>query len=251
MDSEAGRQGSTDAAFEQLLAEGAKHFGDVKIGHPGRSRWYHWIVGLLIRPFLLLIRPWQRIRIIGEENVPQTGPVIFVSNHESFMDPIVVVAKVWRPLTAYAKVEHFRGKFGWFYRGMGQIPLERGKAGSTDWSLAVGISVLRQGGAPCIYPEATRVPGVVCHYFGRLVIPLLEACPEAPVVPLALTYEKRRVGSVVVIRVGEARRFEGDVAAREDQIMQELRLWTSQTAGLPATNENARDVKNRRAVEGG
>ena len=250
MDSEARRQGSTDAGFEQLLAEGTKHFGDVKIGHPGRSRWYHWIVGGLIRPFLLLIRPWQRIRIIGDENIPRTGPVIFVSNHESFMDPIVVVAKVWRPLTAYAKVEHFRGKFGWFYRGMGQIPLERGNVESTDWSLAVGIAVLRQGGAPCIYPEATRVPGVVCHYFGRLVIPLLEACPGTPVVPLALSYEKRRFGSVVVIRVGEPRHFEGDVAAREDQIMQELRLWTSDAAGLPTTNDSARDVKNQRSIKG-
>jgi len=91
MDSEARRQGSTDAGFEQLLAEGTKHFGDVKIGHPGRSRWYHWIVGGLIRPFLLLIRPWQRIRIIGDENIPRTGPVIFVSNHESFMDPRIAI----------------------------------------------------------------------------------------------------------------------------------------------------------------
>ncbi|MEZ5143275.1 MAG: lysophospholipid acyltransferase family protein [Acidimicrobiales bacterium] len=247
-----GDTGHTDEArhYEQLLDEGAAHFGEVKIGRPGRSRSYHWIVGGLIRVFLFLIRPWQRIRITGEEHIPRTGPVILVGNHESFMDPIVVVAKVWRPITAFAKAEHFWGRFGWFYRGMGQIPLERGGAGATDWSLAVGVSVLRQGGAVAIYPEATRVPGIVCHYFGRLVIPLLEGCPHVPLVPVAVTYEKRRFGKVAMIRVGEPRRYEGDVAARGDEIMRELRLWTSDVSSLPTTNEHARDVKERRAQAG-
>jgi 1-acyl-sn-glycerol-3-phosphate acyltransferase len=233
--------------YEELLAKGAAHFSDVEIGRPGQSRWYHWIVGGLIRPFLFLIRPWQRLRVVGRENLPSSGPVIIVGNHESFMDPIVVVAKFWRPMTAFAKVEHFHGRFGWFYRGMGQIPLERGAAGSTDWSLDMGASVLRLGGAVAIYPEATRVPGIVCHYFARMVTPLVQACPGAPLIPLAVTYEKRRFGRVVMIRIGEARYYEGDLATRGDEIMQELRLWTAEASGLPTTNERARDVKQRRA----
>jgi len=236
--------------YEQLVVEGTARLG-VEIGRPGRSRWYHWIVGGLIRVFLLAIRPWQRIRIVGEEHIPRTGPVVLVGNHESFMDPIVVVAKVWRPVTAFAKAEHFRGRFGWFYRGMGQIPLERGAAGATEWSLAIGASILRQGGALAVYPEATRVPGIVCHYFGRLVIPLVEACPGVPLVPLAVTYEKRRFGTVAVIRVGEPRHLTGDLAARGDEIMRELRLWTSEASGLPTTNEHARDVKQRRSQDDG
>jgi 1-acyl-sn-glycerol-3-phosphate acyltransferase len=232
--------------YEELVAQGTQHFGDVKIGRPGRSRWYPWIVGGLIRVFLFVIRPWQRIRIVDEHHIPRTGPVVLVSNHESFMDPIVVVAKIWRPLTAYAKVEHFRGRFGWFYRGMGQIPLERGSDGSTDWSHAVGVSVLRLGGAVCIYPEATRVPGIVCRYFGRLVVPLLEDCPGTPLVPLAVTYDKRRFGRVAVIRVGEPRHHAAADLARGDEIMRELRLWTSEASGLPTTGEPARDVKRRR-----
>ena len=240
--------GSDEARrYEELLAEGAARFGDVKIGRPGRSRWYPWIVGGMIRVFLLLIRPWQRIRIVDEDNIPRSGPVVLVGNHESFMDPIVVVAKVWRPVTAFAKAEHFRGRFDWFYRGLGQRPLERGAAGATDRSLALGASVLRQGGAVAVYPEATRVPGIVCHYFGRLVIPLLEACPEASLVPIAVTYERRRIGRRVVIRVGEPRHLEGDLAARGDEIMRDLRLWTREESGLPTTNEHARDVKRRRA----
>lgn len=232
--------------YDELLDDGATCFGDVAIGRPGRSRWYHWIVGGMIRPFLFVIRPWQRIRIEGRDNVPRTGPAVLVSNHESFMDPIVVVAKVWRPLTAFAKVEHFAGRFGWFYRGMGQIPLERGASGSTDWSLAMGASILRDGGAVCVYPEATRAPGIVCHYFGRMVIPLLEACPGVPLVPIAVTYEKRRVGRLVRIRIGEVRTYDGDLVGRGDEIMRELRLWTSETSGLPTTTEHARDVKKQR-----
>jgi 1-acyl-sn-glycerol-3-phosphate acyltransferase len=39
-----------------------------------------------------------RISVRGLENIPETGPVLLVSNHVSFMDALVVGGSVRRPV---------------------------------------------------------------------------------------------------------------------------------------------------------
>ena len=239
---------SQQAEYEQALAESRAHFS-CKIGQPGQSRWYHFIVAGLIRPFLLAIRPWQRLRIEGKEHIPRSGSVLIFGTHESFFDPIVVVAKVWRPMTAYAKLSLFAGRFSWFYRGMGQIPLERGKDGATDRSIELGGCVLRQGGAVCIYPEGTRISGGIYKWHERVAIGVLALRPQTPVVVVAITYEKSWFGRTAVIRVSPPFTFVGDPAERGAEIMAELRNWAIQASGLEGFDGSARNEKERRAIE--
>ena len=46
----------------------------------------------------LLIHTIYRVRVSGEEHIPQDGPVIVASNHVSFVDPLIIGGMIRRPV---------------------------------------------------------------------------------------------------------------------------------------------------------
>jgi 1-acyl-sn-glycerol-3-phosphate acyltransferase len=46
----------------------------------------------------MLIHTIYRVRVIGEENIPEEGPVIVASNHVSFADPLILGGMIRRPV---------------------------------------------------------------------------------------------------------------------------------------------------------
>src|SRR6476660_5922819 len=76
----------------------------------------------------LIYRP----HVEGGSNVPRTGPVIFASNHLSFLDSIAIPVTAPRPVHFLAKSSYFDGKgfSGWlsreFFTAIGAIPVQRG-----------------------------------------------------------------------------------------------------------------------------
>jgi len=98
-------------------------------------------------------REWQ-----GQDKIPPSGGVVFVSNHISNLDPIV-----FGQFLAYAgRYPHFLGKASLFrlpvvgriIRACGQIPVERGTA-SAGQSLSQAIAAVRRGTSITVYPEGT------------------------------------------------------------------------------------------------
>ena len=67
----------------------------------------YWLVRAVIQPFFHL---YFRLSRIGREHIPQEGPVIFASNHRSFLDPFVIGTMARRPLYYVAKKELFAHK---------------------------------------------------------------------------------------------------------------------------------------------
>ena len=55
----------------------------------------YWIVRAVFQPFFHI---YFRLSRIGREHIPQEGPVIFASNHRSFLDPFIVGTLVRRPI---------------------------------------------------------------------------------------------------------------------------------------------------------
>src|SRR4030081_3170239 len=83
----------------------------------------YWVLKVVLTPFL---RFFYRIRVEGAENLPRTGPVILASNHLSFCDSIFLPLVLQRRVTFVAKAEYFEDpKTAWFFRAVGQIPIER------------------------------------------------------------------------------------------------------------------------------
>ena len=115
------------------------------------------VLGPLLRA---LFRPW----VTGLEHVPAKGPAILVSNHLSFSDSFFLPLVVPRRITFLAKSDYFTGRgvkgrlTAGFFRGVGQVPVDRSGAGAGDAALRTGLRVLSQGDLLGIYPEGTRSP---------------------------------------------------------------------------------------------
>ena len=76
--------------------------------------------------FFLTVKGYFRsIHIKGKMNVPVSGPVIFVANHNSaFMDPILLAVHIKRPIYFLARGESFKSKLvSVVFRWLHMIPI--------------------------------------------------------------------------------------------------------------------------------
>jgi glycerol-3-phosphate dehydrogenase (NAD(P)+) len=141
----------------------------------------YWLTRAIIQPFFHL---YFRLSRIGREHIPESGPVIFASNHRSFLDPFILGVCSRRPVYYIAKREIFANPFvAWFVGSLGAFPVNRG-AGDGDM-LDTAKAILERGGCVLIFPEGTRTrPGALGRPkrgVGRLALET-----GAPVVPVAM-----------------------------------------------------------------
>lgn len=162
-----------------------------------------------------------RLRLVGAERVPRTGPVLLAGNHSGFVDGPLVFLLTPRPAALLAKSEIFAGAgarvFGW----LGLIPVHRGMADRD--ALKQGLAVLQAGGALGVFPEGRRSSGTfeemtdgvayLALRSGAAVVPIAvvgtaSAWPKGSPVP--------RLRSPVTVVYGEPVRLEvdGDPRAR-------------------------------------
>lgn len=131
---------------------------------------------------------WCRLEVRGIETIPESGPVLVVSNHDSWMDPLALGAAIMtrdRPLRFLAKASLWHT---WIQRvlldGMGQIPIERG-IGDTQ-AMQAAIDALAGGDAVGIFPEGTISRGRPMRA-RRGVARLAQGAPSATVVLAAIS----------------------------------------------------------------
>ncbi len=99
----------------------------------------------------------MRVRSVGRELVPKSGPLILAGNHASWLDGPLVVAECPRLVRCLTKVELYSGKLGSFLYLIGQIPIDRGRPDRT--ALHASLAELEAGGAIGMFPEGTRGTG--------------------------------------------------------------------------------------------
>ena len=149
----------------------------------------YWVLKyILLGP---LLRVLYRPKVTGLENVPADGPVIMAINHNSFMDSIFLPLVVKRPMTFLAKDEYFTThgfKGFWmktFFKGVGQVPIDRSGGNASEAALRTGVRVLDGGNILGIYPEGTRSPDGKL-YRGHTGVARMALAAGAPVIPVAL-----------------------------------------------------------------
>ncbi len=138
-----------------------------------------------------LARLVYRPHVEGRHLVPKHGPIIFASNHLSFIDSIAIPVAAPRPVHFLAKSAYFEGSgmSGWaqreFFTAIGAIPVRRGAGQAALDALDQQRSLLEDGRAVALYPEGTRsLDGRL--YRGRTGVAHLALQTGAPVVPVAL-----------------------------------------------------------------
>ena len=225
---------------------------------------------ILLGPLLrVTFRPWVR----GLERVPQTGAAILASNHMSFSDSFFLPLVVSRRITFLAKSDYFTGRglkgrlTAGFFRGVGQVPIDRTGGRASDAALRTGLRVLRRGDLLGIYPEGTRSPDGRL-YRGKTGIARMALEAGVPVIPVAMigTNEVQPPGKVIpkVGRVGvvigkplDFSRYEGMANDRfvlrsiTDEIMYELmRLSQQEYVDVYAATMKERIAAEKRARSG-
>jgi len=96
-----------------------------------------------------------RIRVVGADNIPESGGVMLCSNHKSYWDPLTLGVGIKRPIRFMAKSELFKAPVvGWVIRGLGAFPVKRGRV-SKD-AIRQSIRTMESGKLIGIFPEGTR-----------------------------------------------------------------------------------------------
>ena len=163
-------------------------------------RLFYWVLKtVILGPILrLLFRPW----VEGSENIPETGAAIFASNHLSFSDSIFLPLCVPRRMTFLAKSDYFTGEgikgrlTAAFFKGVGQLPVDRSGGRASEAALRSGLKVLREG---------TRSPDGRL-YKGKTGVARMALEAGVPVIPVAMidTDKAQPTGKKIpkLIRVG-------------------------------------------------
>lgn len=126
--------------------------------------------------------------VMGLENLPK-GPFIVASNHLAFCDSIFIPLALPRTVNFLAKSDYFttpglKGRaMAAFFRGVGQLPMDRSGGQKSQESLDAGARVLAEGGIIGIYPEGTRSPDGR-GYRPKVGVARLALESRVPVVPI-------------------------------------------------------------------
>ncbi|MBK9476097.1 MAG: 1-acyl-sn-glycerol-3-phosphate acyltransferase [Tetrasphaera sp.] len=236
---------------------------------------FYWILKrIILGPIIrLLFRPW----VEGAENIPETGPAIFASNHLSFSDSIFLPLVVPRRMTFLAKSDYFTGDglkgrlTKWFFKSAGQLPVDRSGGRASEAALRSGLKVLRGGHLLGLYPEGTRSPDGRL-YKGKTGVARMALEAGVPVIPVAMidTEKAQPTGRVlpkliqIGVRIGEPLDFsryqgmEGDrfvLRSITDEIMYAMMELSGQEyvdmyAGVQKDRiAKAKKIKAREAAE--
>jgi 1-acyl-sn-glycerol-3-phosphate acyltransferase len=95
------------------------------------------------------------LKVYGAHRVPAEGGVLIISNHQSYLDPVLLGVRLQRPLSYLAKSELFGNwAFAWLIRSLGAFPVKQG-AGDVG-AMKETIARLQEGRALNIFPEGSR-----------------------------------------------------------------------------------------------
>ena len=174
------------------------------------------------------------IRVYHAERLPREGGVLVVSNHQSYLDPILVAVGMPRPFQPMARESLFRvAPFRWLIRSLYAFPVRRGTA---DFgAVREALRRLRAGAVVLMFPEGTRTrdgsieplqggPVTVALRGGVPIVPMVidgafEAWPRTQMLPWP---HRVRVACGTPVGPDEAAAKEPDVvmAAIRDQMLE-------------------------------
>ncbi len=146
---------------------------------PGQLVWYR-IVQFLSATLALVVFRW---RATGRHNLPETGAVLLVSNHLSFLDVFLLGIPARRPLNYVARSTLFVPVVACFMRSVGAFPIQREGMGASG--MKETLRRLRSGGIVTLFPEGTRsADGELAPLKSGIAV--LVARAGVPVVPVGL-----------------------------------------------------------------
>ncbi len=101
--------------------------------------------------FLIIFKLFFRLKVIGQENIPQDGPFIIVTNHSSLLDPVILGVSIKPKIIFVAASYLFEIRWlGYLLRKANSIPVQRE---NDIKAIKQALKILQQGGVLGIFPE--------------------------------------------------------------------------------------------------
>jgi 1-acyl-sn-glycerol-3-phosphate acyltransferase len=150
----------------------------------------HWFV--LQQFFRVLFAIWFRYSSRGHTHVPTKSPALLLSNHQSFLDPLLVGLPLNRPVSYLARDSLFRiFGLGPLMRVSHVVPIKR--EGGGGGGLRETLHHLAQGHLMGIFPEGTRsIDGTVGPLKPGFSVLLRRV--DVPVIPVGIAGANRAFG---------------------------------------------------------
>lgn len=127
-----------------------------------------------------------RVRVIGQENFPPSGPYILATNHLSVFDLPLLLTVCPHTVRAFAASKHRRNPFYFVVlSAAGSIWVRRGEIDRE--ALRGALEVLRRGEVLGIAPEGTRARRVYALQRGKTGAAYLATRAGVPIVPVGMT----------------------------------------------------------------
>jgi 1-acyl-sn-glycerol-3-phosphate acyltransferase len=122
-----------------------------------------------------------RVKVIGKERVPSTGPYIVAPTHRSLVDIPLAATITRRRIRFMGKQELWKTKFGaWLFSSLGGFPVDR-SAGTG--AVRAALARLADGEPVVVFPEGTRRRGrpIVDLQEGAAFLAVKAGVPVLPV----------------------------------------------------------------------
>ena len=128
---------------------------------------------------------WLDVSVHGAANVPERGGVVIAANHLSFLDSMLIMYALDRPVGFLGKAEYLRRPVTrLLFPATGMIPVDRSGRGVAR-SLRLAQGRLVAGGIVGIFPEGTRSRDGRLHR-GHTGVAHLALRTGAPIVPAGI-----------------------------------------------------------------
>lgn len=171
----------------------------------------------ILRPILGPIFKWYyHPTIIGKENIPKEGPILIVGNHKHLYDQCLAIISTKRLIHYMAKKEYFDGKFVWFFKLVGCIPVDRSK--KDPHATEEALKVLNNGWALGLFPEGTRNKTkefLLPFKFGAVS---MAKKTNATIVPFGITGDYKFRSKNLTIRFGKPYKIEQDLETENKKL---------------------------------
>ncbi len=120
--------------------------GDVQMG----TFWYC----LMRRIFHVVVSAYGKVRVFNRRVEPVSGGAVYICNHQSYLDPILVSYALKRPMNYMARDTLFGKIFGPMIRSVNAFPVKRGTADTG--ALKEAMRRLKANSQVAIFAEGTR-----------------------------------------------------------------------------------------------